>query len=56
LDVSGNNFTKENEKIKLQSIRTWLSAKKIQKWWFKIYYNPFHRVGQRVLEKEYNSI
>jgi hypothetical protein len=56
-NLSSNNFTKQNELIKIQCIKEWLSAKKIQKWWNqKIYYNPFHRVGQKMLEREYNSI
>ena len=36
--------------------REYMAAYKIQQWWFKILSNPYHKVGNRFIEKQYESL
>lgn len=34
----------------------YMAAYKIQQWWFKILTNPYHKVGKRFIEKQYDKL
>ena len=52
--ISSNSFTRDKQEYQLQQYRRHLASYRIQQNWHRIRSDPYHPVGQRKLELDYN--
>ena len=52
--ISKNSFTRDKQEFQLQQYRRHLASYRIQQHWHRIRSNPYHPVGQKKLELDYN--
>ena len=52
--ISRNPFTRDKQEFQFQQYRRHLACYRIQQHWHRIRSNPYHPVGQRKLELDYN--
>jgi len=50
------NFSSGRDKFLERTILKFVSANRIQRWWKKIYFNPNHPVGKKVMERLWEEI
>ena len=48
-------YDKSYQRFKDKKIREWMASYKIQKWWLRIYYSPYTRVGRNMINKKYDE-
>jgi hypothetical protein len=49
-------FTREYRKFQVSQYRCHLAAYRIQQWWHQIRSNPYHPIGRKRLEREYDEL
>lgn len=53
--ICSRYYDKYYQKFKIQKYREWTAVEKIKKWWLRIYYSPYTKIGQKMINRKYDE-
>jgi hypothetical protein len=54
--ISTNKFTRSKQEFIYKKYIEYLAAYRIQQWWYKLRFDPYHPIGSKRLEREYDEL
>ena len=54
--ISDNKFQKEKHLFIEKEFREYITAYKIQQWWYKITMSPHYKIGRKFINKKYDEL